>query len=239
MRLLGGRRGVTALVAAVAGLALIGYAWHAQVSAPTPRPQGRIAVEGPPAPSTIPAPGEASPEQAASERTSPLDASMPVHLAIPAIGVSSKVFPIGKTPSGALGVPQPGPRLNTVAWYGQSPTPGQPGPSVLLGHVDSVDGPSVFFKLGDVQDGDKVRIQRRDGVTVVFTVNAVRDFKKARFPTRLVYGGRDLSTPQLRLITCSDFVESIHHHVGDEVVFAHLTAVHRRGHGTAATGAQE
>jgi len=107
---------------------------------------------------------------------------------------------------------------------------------VLLGHVDSVQGPSVFFRLGDVRPRDKVWIRRQDGITVVFTVNAVRDFKKAHFPSPLIYGGGDLSTPQLRLITCSDYVESIHHHVGDEVVFAHLTSV-RRHHGTGASGA--
>jgi hypothetical protein len=36
-------------------------------------------------------------------------------------------------------------------------------------------------------------------------VNAVRDHKKAAFPTEVVYGAKDLSRPQLRLITCSDF----------------------------------
>jgi sortase (surface protein transpeptidase) len=148
-----------------------------------------------------------------------------VHISIPAIDVSSRVFPLGKNPDGTLAVPQPGPRLNTVGWYKNSPTPGQPGPSILLGHVDSVQGPSVFFRLGGVHPGDKVIVRRRDHVTLVFTVNAVRDFKKAHFPSRLVYGGDDLSTPQLRLITCSDFVESIHHHIGNEVVFAHLSKV--------------
>lgn len=227
--MLGGRRGVLALVAAVVGLGMIGFAVHAQVSAPRPHPAGRISVspprsEPPSAASSDSATPDTSP---APPRATPLGPAQPAHISIPAIGVSSKVFPIGKNPDGSLAVPKPGPRLNTVAWYQNSPTPGQPGPSILLGHVDSVQGPSVFFRLGDVHPGDKVVVRRRDHVTVVFTVNAVRDFKKRRFPSRLVYGGSDLSTPQLRLITCSDFVESIHHHIGNEVVFAHLTSVRR------------
>jgi hypothetical protein len=56
-------------------------------------------------------------------------------------------------------------------------------------------------------------------------VDAVRDFLKSRFPTTLVYGSARLSEPTLRLITCSDFDASIRHHVGNEVVFAHLVHV--------------
>ena len=232
--MLGGRRGALALVAVVVGLGMIGVAVHAQESAPRPHPAGRISVSpgvSPPSPAAASGAASAASSPApAPPKASPLGPSRPVRVLIPAIGVASKVFPVGTNSDGTLAVPQPGPRLNTVAWFRNSPTPGQPGPSVLLGHVDSVEGPSVFFKLGDVRPGDRVIVRRRDHVTVVFTVNAVRDFKKTSFPSRLVYGGSDLSTPQLRLITCSDFVESIHHHVGNEVVFAHLTSV-RRPHG--------
>jgi sortase (surface protein transpeptidase) len=148
-------------------------------------------------------------------------------LRIPAIGVRTRVYPIGKAPDGTLAVPQPGPRLDTAAWFENSPTPGQPGPSIVEGHVDSERGPSVFFRLGDLRPGNRIEVTRLDGTEVVFTVNGVRDFKKNAFPTALVYGARDLATPQLRLITCSDFDRSIGHHVGNTVVFAHLTAFHR------------
>jgi hypothetical protein len=59
----------------------------------------------------------------------------------------------------------------------------------------------------------------------------VRDYKKTRFPTRLVYGGGG-AEPTLRVITFSDFSVSIGHHIGNEVVFARLTAVRNR-HGNA------
>jgi hypothetical protein len=165
-----------------------------------------------------------------TEGTAPLKASRPVRITIPAIKVRSVVNPIGLTRKGALAVPQPGPHLNQAAWFKSSPTPGQPGPSIIEGHVDSESGPSVFYELGNVRPGNKIHVMRADGVETVFTVNAVRDFKKSKFPTTIVYGAKDLSRPQLRLITCSDFDRSIGHHVGNEVVFAHLTAVHRPHH---------
>jgi sortase (surface protein transpeptidase) len=148
-----------------------------------------------------------------------------VRISIPALGIRSPVHPLGLAPDGSLQVPQPGPHLNEAAWFDRSPTPGQPGPAVIEGHVDTVAGPSVFFELGAIAPGDLVLVRRADGRTVVFSVDAVRDFPKSRFPSRLVYGGEDLSTPQLRLITCSDFDASIGHHTGNEVVFAHLTEI--------------
>jgi sortase (surface protein transpeptidase) len=220
---------VLALAAAVAGVLLLVAGVRAQRSAP----QVPASAHGTLEPSRAAATATATPTATDPPRTTraavvkPLPRSRPVSLRIPAIGVTTKVFPIGKAPDGTLAVPQPGPRLDTAAWFRNSPTPGQPGPSIVEGHVDSEQGPSVFFRLGDIRPGNRIDVTRRDGTVVVFTVNGVRDFKKSSFPTALVYGARDLATPQLRLITCSDFDASIGHHVGNTVVFAHLTAVHK------------
>ena len=218
-----GRRGgltLLALAVVVAGVIVLIVAVRAQRSAPAPpRSVGQI----------DPSPSSSTPSiQPADKTPPPLGASEPVSINIPAIGVTSKVFSIGKAPDGTLAVPQPGPRLNQAAWFKNSPTPGQPGPSIIEGHVDSTSGPSVFFKLGNVRPGNKIKVTRADGVHLEFTVQAVRDFPKAKFPTRLVYGAKNLGVPSLRLITCSDFDSSIRHHVGNEIVFAHLTKVTHR-----------
>jgi hypothetical protein len=161
-----------------------------------------------------------------SHHPTALPSSEPIKIDIPAITVDSTVFGIGKDSHGGLQVPQPGPHLNDVAWYDGSPTPGQTGPAVLEGHVDTIHGPSVFLRLGALSPGDKIKIGRADGTTAVFTVNAVRDYKShSSFPSDLVYGG-DLSSPTLRIITCSNFDQGIGHYVGNTIVFAHLTAVH-------------
>lgn len=213
-----GGRVALALGAVVTGIALVLIALAAQRSAPEVPPSAAGTLH---TPRTQDDPA-AGPSTAAAK---PLTASVPASIAIPAIGVRSVVFPIGKNPDGTLAVPS-GSRLNQAAWFENSPTPGQPGPSVIEGHVDSSEGPSVFFKLGDLRPGDNISVARRDRSTVVFEVNAVRDYPKTAFPTKLVYGG-DLGTPTLRLITCSDFDPSIGHHTGNTVVFAHVTHVHR------------
>lgn len=157
----------------------------------------------------------------------PLPASEPVSIEIPAIGVESEVFRIGLAPDGSLAVPQPGPRLDLAAWFENSPTPGQPGPSIIEGHVATAEGgPSVFFELADLRPGDEIKVRREDDRVVTFTVRALREFDKDEFPTRLVYGG-DLGTPSLRLITCSNFDPATGSHEGNLIVFSELTDVSR------------
>jgi len=222
-----GRRGwltLVALVAVAAGLALVVVAVRAQVSAPQP-PRSVGAVDAPSPSSTPAAGGRVKPTARPGPRA--LGPSAPRSISIPAIGVRSVVNPIGLNTDGTLAVPQPGPHLDQAAWFENSPTPGQPGPSVVEGHVDSDRGPSVFFELGRLRPGNVIRITRADGVRVTFTVDAVRDYKKSRFPTDVVYGAKDLSRPELRLITCSQFDPAIRHHVGNAVIFAHLTATRR------------
>jgi LPXTG-site transpeptidase (sortase) family protein len=217
-----GRKGAftLALAAAVAAVVLVVIVIRAQVSAPEPHSAGQI---DPPASSSSRHHDGATPGRTSGpDGSAPLGPSHPTTISIPAIGVSTPVNTIGLAADGTLAVPQPGPHLDQAAWFENSPTPGQPGPSIIEGHVDSIEGPSVFFKLGDVHPGDRVVVRRADGRVLTFRVDAVRDFLKSEFPTRLVYGGKDLSQPTLRLITCSDFDASIRHHVGNEVVFAHL-----------------
>ncbi|WP_435748041.1 class F sortase [Nocardioides sp. SYSU DS0663] len=232
MRALRGRRGglLLALVAAL-GVAAVVVALMAQQPAPPAVPGGAIGDVPPAAPaddrssSRREASGGAEP-RGSSSADSPLPRSAPVHLSIPRIGVDTEVFGLGLAPDGTLAVPQPGPRLDLAAWFRRSPAPGQPGPSIIEGHVATEQGPSVFFDLADLRPGDRIDVRRADGITVTFEVDALRTFDKDRFPTEVVYGG-DLSTPQLRLITCSDFNPSTGHHDGNVVVFSHRVEVSR------------
>ncbi|GAB3669384.1 hypothetical protein GCM10027596_41360 [Nocardioides korecus] len=216
-----------ALVVVAVGLVLLAVGIASQVQPPQPpRAVGRI---DPPSASPSTASAGATASASPSAAPAPLPPSPPVRVVIPSIGVDSAVRPIGLAPDGTLAVPQPGPYEDTAAWFSKSPTPGQPGPSVLEGHVDTTRGPSVFFKLGAVRPGAKIIVHRADRVVVTFTVDAVRDYPKSAFPTTTVYGAKNLSRPTLRVITCSDFDTATRHHTGNEVVFAHLTATRRAG----------
>ena len=151
-----------------------------------------------------------------------LPRSKPVALTIPSIGVRSVVQYLGQDEDGALEVPAPGPHYNEAAWYRYSPTPGSLGPAILLGHVDSaIDGPSVFFRLGELQAGDKVSITRDDDSTAIFIVDEVHRYPKDRFPTKLVYG--DINHAGLRVLTCGGpFDDATGHYRDNIVVFASL-----------------
>ncbi|HET8929417.1 MAG TPA: class F sortase [Acidimicrobiales bacterium] len=217
----------TAIVLLVGAVAVIGVALASQQRAPQPSAQQAGSVgrrSTPTEPPTSAADSAPSPTPAATTTTLPptLGASRPVEVNIPAIGVQSPVRSLGLDSAGELQVPQPGPFYDDAAWCRCSPTPGERGPSVIIGHVDSAaSGPSVFYRLGALQPGDTVSVSRDDGTTATFRVDGVRRFRKDAFPTRLVYG----NTPdaQLRLITCGGpFDGSGGHYVDNIVVFATL-----------------
>ncbi|MEV4455030.1 class F sortase [Microbispora sp. NPDC049633] len=154
-----------------------------------------------------------------------LPSSPPVMLEIPKIGVRTTLMTLGKNPDGTLEVP-PLDRVDEAGWYRLGPAPGSRGPAVIAGHVDSKEGPGVFFRLGDLRPGDTVRISRKDRSQVVFEVDSLERVPKDRFPTRKVYGM--VGFPGLRLITCGgDFDTARGHYRDNVIVYAHLVAGNR------------
>lgn len=141
----------------------------------------------------------------------------PIHLQIPAIKVDTSLTPLSLQGDGAIAVPT---NFAEAGWYSGGTLPGDPGPAVVLGHVDSFRGPAVFYRLPELRPGDVVSIQRLDDTTVRFAVDALREFPKNQFPTDLVYG--DTAAPTLRLITCGgSFDRKTRSYLDNVVVFAH------------------
>ena len=138
---------------------------------------------------------ELAPESVANA----LARSAPVGLSIPAIALEADF-------EGALGVNQDGTMevpesYDDLGWYQYGPTPGELGPAVVVGHVDSFTGPAIFYRLGELTVGDEIHIDREDGTTATFRVTGLERFEQDNFPTALIYS--DLDYPGLRLITCS------------------------------------
>lgn len=147
-----------------------------------------------------------------------LTRSRPVHLDIDAIGVHTSLLQLGLNHDGSLQVPW---KPLLAGWFSHSPTPGQRGPSVIAGHVDSWEtGPAVFYRLGSLSPGATVTVTRADGSMAAFRVDGVREYPKAHFPTVPVYGNTDRA--ELRLITCGNWNSSRQEYDGNVVVFAHL-----------------
>ncbi|MGI8753641.1 MAG: class F sortase [Acidimicrobiales bacterium] len=149
-----------------------------------------------------------------------LSRSEPLSLRIPSIGVATHVVDEGLTADGALQVP---PLTSTgtheAGWYDLGPAPGQTGPAVIVGHVDSTSGPAVFYRLGSLAVGNKIMVGRANGTTATFTVTAVRQYPKASFPTQAVYG--PIPYAGLRLITCGGkFDPASGHYLSNIVAYA-------------------
>lgn len=140
---------------------------------------------------------------------------------IPALKVHSDLVALGVDASGAL-VPPASPSV--AGWFTGSASPGEPGPTVIAGHVDSRSGPGVFFRLGDLDPGDEVTVGRSDGAVARYRVTAVTVVAKNAFPTDQVYGPTPL--PELRLITCGgEFDRSAGRYLRNVVVSAVLADV--------------
>ena len=145
-------------------------------------------------------------------------ADRPVRIAIDSIGVSSLLESVNLDQAGSL---QPPSRWEEAGWYARGVVPGSTGPAVIAGHVDSVSGPAVFFRLRELRVGDQVRVTRRDHRVLTFVVDDVQSYPKAVFPTQAVYGPTPL--PVLRLVTCTgDFDYRAHSYLDNLVVSAHL-----------------
>ena len=123
--------------------------------------------------------------------------SPPVRVAISAIGLSATVVPVGLDRAGRMKMPQP----SVAGWYRPGTAPGVPGPAVLVGHVDSQQGPAVFYRLSGVRLGEKVQVVRADGSTSMFTIGKITVVSQTDFPSRAVFARTGRAS--IRLITCT------------------------------------
>ena len=237
--------GVAGAALLIAGVIAIVIAVQAQRSAPQPPPAAASPVNviptatpsepGSTVPdptrtpgSTVPGPTRTPGNSPAAEpktRGAVLAHSIPTRLQIPAINVDNPLTQIGLNSQGEISTP-PLVKDSHAYWLNVSPTPGQLGPSTIIGHVDSAAyGPGVFFNLGHMRQRDKIYLTRSDGVVAMFEVERVAEYKKNDFPTGEVYGNIDHAG--LRLITCGGtFDSSIHSYQSNIVVYAALVSAH-------------
>ncbi|MDF9813392.1 class F sortase [Streptomyces sp. SPB162] len=164
--------------------------------------------------------GGRPPEFVLPPRAAPLPAAVPERIRIPAIGVDTSVMRLRLDTAGRLQTPSETQHA-LVGWYAGGATPGAPGGAVLAGHVDTREGPAVFYRLGGLHKGDRIEIDRADGRTAVFTVYGNEVYAKRDFPTDRVYG----ATPdaELRVITCGGAFSEAAGYLGNVVVYARLT----------------
>lgn len=95
-----------------------------------------------------------------------------------------------------------------------------------MAHVDGDGKLGLFSKLGQLNTGSEVEIDRSDGQTATFRVTRSEQFPKTTFSAHSseIYGG--VTGPELRLITCTGTVDKARHTYLDQgVVFASLISL--------------
>jgi LPXTG-site transpeptidase (sortase) family protein len=149
---------------------------------------------------------------------------LPLRVRIPAIDLTTPpleqlgrvVHPSYDQPKDSIELPT---HAEDAGWFKGGPRPGQPGPAVIIGHVDMDHGPAVFFRLREMKPGMAVYVDRVDGTVQESTVTQVRQVAKSDFPTADVYAP-DLAS-SLRLITCGgQFDRKSGNYVDNIIVFA-------------------
>lgn len=205
-------------ILAVWGVSRILNAEPASLDIPGP-PPGEVQVQAQ-APAQIQAQGPTELVPPPQVLVPGLDRSLPNRILIPSISVNAYVEEIGLRSDGTLETPSFA-RSNNAAWYKYGPTPGEVGPSVIVGHVDNKNAPAVFFDLRRVEVGAKIQVNRADGSKVFFKVDSIEQFPKTNFPTQRVYG--HTPAPTLRLVTCGGkFDKAKQDYLDNIIVFASL-----------------
>jgi Sortase domain len=216
-----------AFMATLAAPALVAYAVDARGWPAGPvdtRTAGAVVTRAAAGPGTTGVPGpRAGSSIRAAERPLPLGVSAAearpapaATLTIPSIGVDTELEHLAVRDDGTLAAPDDFAR---AGWFADGPAPGERGPAVIVGHVDSRDGPAVFYRLAELGPGDTIEVTRADGTVARFTVTDTFEAAKDAFPTEAVYG--PTAGPTLRLITCTGaFDRAVRHYLSNLVVYA-------------------
>ncbi|HEX6256972.1 MAG TPA: class F sortase [Euzebyales bacterium] len=164
--------------------------------------------------STEAAPPSSAPDR--EERTTQVArAARPVRVQIPSIGVDAELIGVGLNGDGSMQVPD----FGLAGWYNVGPRPGEPGPAVIVAHVDSYEGPDVFFRLRELTRGDEIRVRHRDGTSSRFVVRSSEQQLKEELPVDRIWN--DTRQPVLRLVTCGgDFDYEERHYRSNVIVYA-------------------
>jgi len=135
----------------------------------------------------------------------------PAWISVPRAGVNSPVDALGATSTG-LQVPD----LGRAGWWSGGPRPGEDGRAVIVGHLDSRDGPDVFARVPNLVAGDAILVRDARGEYHHYAVVGVTRVEKAAFPTADVYG--PAARPVLVLITCGGPYDRALGHYRDNVL---------------------
>lgn len=214
--------------ALVVGVAVIGWTqWSAYEEAnvatvgsrPAVSASASLARPSAEAPAPSPAVTRSAPTPSATPTPTVTTYAVPRRVRIPAIGVETRVVPVGIDENEALEVPGD---VRLVGWYDLGVPPGADrGSAVLVAHRDSrTQGHGVFYDLGRVDVGDRVTVRNDAGEDLRYSVVSRESIRKKGLPYEELFAID--GPPRLTLISCGGYYDPNNGGYQDNIV---VTAV--------------
>ncbi|MGD6966165.1 sortase domain-containing protein [Rossellomorea vietnamensis] len=138
---------------------------------------------------------------------------VPARIKIPSMDIDTGVIPVGLLDNGEMEVPE---ETDITGWYDRGAKPGARGNAVIAGHVDSQEGPAIFFYLKDIEIGETITIFDENGKEKTFKVKAKESYKNEEAPIEKIFGSS--SERNLNLITCTGTFNYDEHLYPDRLV---------------------
>jgi sortase A len=138
---------------------------------------------------------------------------IPTRIKIPSMDIDTKVISVGLLENGEMAVPE---ETEITGWYDRGVKAGAEGNAVIAGHVDSQEGPAIFFYLKNMEIGEEVTVFDEDGQKRTFRVKAKESYKNEEAPIERIFGpGNERN---LNLITCTGTFNHDEHLYPDRLV---------------------
>lgn len=143
----------------------------------------------------------------------------PKKLRIETIGVDAFVQKVGVDQNKQIAVPT---NIFVTGWFVDMARPGEPGLSVIDGHLDGRTADGVFIRLKEMQAGDRFTLERGDGKQLAYETVSVKVLPTEEAAAELFSQDPKIKS-QLNLITCGgNFNESARSYDERVIVSAQL-----------------
>jgi sortase (surface protein transpeptidase) len=153
------------------------------------------------------------------EATPSAGIGVPARVIVPSVEIDARIVGVGLQDDGEMETPD----FGLAGWYRLGPRPGEPGPAVIVAHVDSVQGPDVFNRLDELTAGDEIVVEDAIGDRARFVVRDSETIPKSELPVERIWSDGD--DPVLRLITCGgEFDRAIRSYESNVIVYADAMA---------------
>lgn len=190
-----GRRGVTIVTIGI-GLILVGFGVYGLLNRYLVTHETVTSISSEVVTHSVDEPSESRPDEACRDYVVP--PQYPRRIEVSAVGLSGCIQRVGIDQHNAIAVPD---NIYLAGWYVNSPLPGEPGVSIIDGHVLGRYNDAIFKDLNRLAAGDIVRIQYGDLSWKSFEVLGVDSYVTAEAMPELLRQVEGVER-QVNLITC-------------------------------------